>query len=102
MIRMQFGDKATPALSPSWPAGHGQGQSHPAGQLARAKPPGPGPAISIHFLSPVLSVLLFYSRLAPGLVARTVKRNRQLGLTVLKQGHRSCRSNVNKAVHVKQ
>ena len=29
---------------------------------------------------------VLYSRLAPGLVARTVKRNRQLGLTVLKQG----------------
>ena len=33
-----------------------------------------------------VSVFLLYSRLAPGLVTRTVKKNYQLGLTVLKQG----------------
>ena len=42
--------------------------------------------ISVHLKSPVLSVLLLYSILAPGLVAKTVKINRQLGLTILKQG----------------
>ena len=34
----------------------------------------------------VSALFLLYSRLAPGLVARTVKISRQLGLTVLKQG----------------
>ena len=42
--------------------------------------------LSVYFESPVQSVLLLYSRLALGLVARAVKKNRQLGLTVLKQG----------------
>ena len=41
--------------------------------------------LSGNFQSPVLSVLLLYSRLATGLVARTIKRNGQLGMTVLKQ-----------------
>ena len=51
--------------------------------------------ISICFWSPVLSVFLLYSRLAPGLFARTVNRNRQLGLMFLKQGteklHKQCK-----------
>ena len=42
--------------------------------------------LSVYILSPDQPVLLLYSRLALGLVARTVKKNRQLGLTVLKQG----------------
>ena len=45
-----------------------------------------GKIISVYFQSPVQSVLLLYSRLAPGLVPRTVKKSKLLGSTVLKPG----------------
>ena len=41
-------------------------------------------SISVHLQSPVLSVLLLYSRLAPELVTGTVKKIKLLGATVLK------------------
>ena len=40
--------------------------------------------ICFHFQSPVLSVLVLYSRLAPELVNGTVKKSKLLGATVLK------------------
>ena len=57
-----------------------------------------GDIISVHFKSPVLSVLLLNSRLAPELVTGTVKKSKLLGVTVLK--HRADQQQTKSFVYI--